>query len=248
MTSGGPGTESRRFFFVHVQKTAGTALWRRLKQSFDARALYPGPDDGRPPESVLVVEHLVGRWRARGSEIQVVTGHFPLCTVELLGAPFTTLTVLRDPVERTLSALRHYREKTPADADRTLDEIYGDPLRFELVHNHMVKMFSLSVEEMTAGALTPVEFTPERLARAKDGLASVDVIGLQSCFEEFCQELTDRFGWRLGKPLMANRTRPVDVSDAFRARIAADNAADIALYEFAVDVHRHRREQARAGR
>ena len=80
----------------------------------------------------------------RGDEIRVVTGHFPLCTTELLGAQFITLTILRDPVERTLSALRHHREKTPADSERSLEEIYEDPFRFELVHNHMVKMFSLS--------------------------------------------------------------------------------------------------------
>jgi len=30
-----------------------------------------------------------------------------------------------------------------------------------------------------------------------------------------------------------NRTTPVDVTDSFRARIAADNALDVELYEFA---------------
>jgi len=226
--------EPRRFFFVHVQKTAGTALWRRLKEQFTPAEVYPGPGDGEPPDTVLSVEHLRARWKARRAELRIVTGHFPLCTVELLDAPFVTLTLLRDPVERTLSQLRHHRETTPADAERPLEAIYEDPVRFELVHNHLVKMFSLTVDEMTDGALTRVTFTPERLARAKERLDVVDVIGLQTRFDDFCATLHERFGWDLGKPIFMNRTQPVAVSDAFRSRIAADNADDLELYEYAV--------------
>lgn len=222
----------QRFFFMHLQKTAGTALWRRLNQHFEPSALYPGPDDGRPPETVLSVEQLLRCWRLRRDDIEVVTGHFPLCTIELLGADFRTLTLLRDPVERTLSYLRHHREETAGES-RPLEEIYEDSVRFELVHDHMVKMLSLSVDEMTDGALTHVDFTRARLERAKNCLESVDVVGLQENFESFCSELTTRFGWKLGAPVMMNRTRPVEVSDAFRARIAEENALDVELYEHA---------------
>jgi hypothetical protein len=223
-----------RFFFLHLQKTGGTALWRRLKQQFDPASVYPGPDDGRPPEATISVDHLHERWKSRADEIRIVTGHFPLCTTELLGGTFTTLTLLRDPVERTLSYLRHHRETGGDDAAlRTLEEIYAEPIRFELLRNHMVKMLSLTIAEMTNGALTHVEFTPDRLDRAKAALQGVDVVGFQEDFDAFCAELTARFGWDLGPPVFMNRTTPVDVTDEFRARIAADNADDITLYEFA---------------
>jgi hypothetical protein len=162
----------QRWFFVHVQKTAGTALWRRLKTQFTPEQVYPGPGDGDPPRSTLSVDHLVERWRVRRADLVIVTGHFPLCTTELLDAPFTTITILRDPVERTLSNLRHYRQETPEAAEQSLEELYDDPVRFELVHNHMVKMFSLSTDEMTDGAMTPVTYTRDRLERAKSGPAS----------------------------------------------------------------------------
>jgi hypothetical protein len=226
-------SEPQRFFFVHLQKTAGTALWRRLRQQFPPESVYPGPGDGEPPETVLSVDHLVERWNARRDEILMVTGHFPLCVTEVLGAPFTTLTVLREPVERTLSYLRHHRESTPAQADWSLERIYDDPVRFELLHNHMVKMLSLRRAEMTNGALSPVEFTPERLALAKARLQTIDVVGFQEDFDGFCDELTQRYGWDLGPPVFMNRTTPAEAPDALRARIAADNADDIELYEFA---------------
>lgn len=225
-----------RFFFVHLQKTAGTTLRRRMAGYFGEDAIYPNGTDGTDIYQVIVsIEHLLRRMAVRGHQVRVVAGHFPLCVRELLGSGFRTLTLLRDPLERTLSYLRHHREQTPQDRGRSLEEIYDDPLRFHgLVHNHMTKMFSLTVEETTADMLTRVAFTPERLQRAKENLASVEVIGVQERFDEFCRELDARFGWSLGdQPEWANRSEPVDVSDAFRQRIIDDHASDIELYRFA---------------
>ena len=73
---------------------------------------------------MLSVDHLRERLAARGDQIKVITGHFPLCTTELIDGPFTTLTLLREPVERTLSYLRHDREKEAADRKRPLEQIY----------------------------------------------------------------------------------------------------------------------------
>lgn len=241
--SGGPD----RFFFVHVQKTAGTSLIKRLAHTFGRAGIYPNKTDGEIVACVISIEHLLERWRARNEEIRVVSGHFPLCTAELLGGEFTTLTLLREPVERTLSYLRHHRVLTPEDRHTPLEDIYDDSFRFHgLVHNHMVKMFSLTQAEMTGGMLTQVEFTPERLERAKERLAGIDAVGLQEDFDQFCVELTRRFGWRLGEPLHANRTQQFDVSESFRARIAEDNAMDVELYAFAAQLCERRRAASAA--
>jgi hypothetical protein len=227
-------TEPARFFFAHVQKAAGTSLVFRLRRQFGRAAIYPPEADSGDVAAVISIDHLLARWRADGDSTRVVTGHFPLCTTALLGGEFTTLTVLREPVERTLSYLRHHRALTPDDRGRPLEDIYDDPFRFHgLIHNHMVKMFSLEVDEMTGGVLTRVDFTPDRLDRAKERLATVDVVGLQDRFEEFCDELVSRFAWNLGPSRHVNRTDDVDVRESFRARIAEDNAMDIELYEFA---------------
>jgi Sulfotransferase family len=236
--------DESRFFFVHVQKTAGTALFKRLKRQFGEHGVYPDASDGDLAAVVpqLSTDVLLTRWREREREICVVTGHFPLCTTELLGGGFTTLTILREPVDRTLSYLRHHRMLTPEDRNKTLEAIYEDRFRYEtLVHNHMVKMFSLTPDEMTDGALTPVEFTPAHLERAKRQLATVDVVGLQDRFEEFCDHLEQRFGWDLGAPLHANRTEPGEVPNSFRDRIAQDNAMDVELYEHAQRLYVERR-------
>jgi hypothetical protein len=240
--------DAPKFFFIHVQKAAGTSLIFRLRREFGRPRIYPPLADKGNVAAVITVDHLLERWQTHRDTTRVVTGHFPFCTVELLDDDFTTMTVLREPVERTLSYLRHHRKMTPDEADRSLEDIYEDPVRFEgLVHNHMVKMFSLRREEMTDGVLTPVDFTPEHLERAKENLARVDVVGDQATFEDFVAELIERFGWRLGDLTHVNRTAPVDVSDSFRARIAEDNALDVDLYAYARDLIRDRRAQNTMG-
>jgi hypothetical protein len=137
-------------------------------------------------------------------------------------------------VARTLSYLRRFRATTPEASDKSLEEIYEDPVRFRrLVHNHMVKLFALQPSEMTFGMMTEIEFTTDHLARAKEQLSTVDVVGLQEHFPEFCSELHQRFGWRFGDVFYANRTKPEKASAELRARIATDNALDVELYAFA---------------
>jgi hypothetical protein len=224
-----------RFFFVHLQKTAGTALFQRLRHHFGSEAVYPNPDDQTDIRSTTDVDFLLDRYRQHGDAIRVVTGHFPLCTVELLDAPFTTFTVLRDPVERTLSSLRRRQKAEERFSGGTLEQIYDDPSMQDIIRNHMVKMLSLTTGVMTSVPLIAhVDIDDEHLEIAKRNLIhGIDVFGLQTHFENFCADLESRFGWDLGPPRFANRTDAVLVPDDLRVRIAADNRFDMELYEFA---------------
>lgn len=229
----------QRFFHVHLLKTAGMELYFRLRKQFGEHEIYPNITDGRFDREApqVSLNHLRRRWADRKDEIRVIVGHYPYCSIEMLDAPFTTLTVLREPVERTLSYLRHHRENSPPDRDRSLEDIYDDPVRFKrMIENHMVKMLGLDRDEMTIDMFTETEFRPDHLERAKQNLALIDVVGVQEHFSDFCEELERRFGWNLGEPLHANRSEPEHVAQEFRARIAADNALDIELYEYAREI------------
>ena len=151
--------EPERFFFVHMQKTGGTSLYTRTKRHFGEAASIRTKATATwstwPRRSWCV---LLERWQKRRDQIRMVAGHFPLCTRELLDADFRTFTVLREPVERTLSYLRHHRELNRADWNLTLEEMYEDPAHVghfrHFTGNHMVKMLSLRTEEMTEGMMT----------------------------------------------------------------------------------------------
>jgi len=207
--------------------------------------VYPNASDGRDKRiSVISVQHLLQRWQERAQEIRLVAGHFPLSTIELLDADFVTLSILRPPVERTVSYLRHQKRINRDDRELSLETIYDDPFRFNgLIRNHMVRMFSIGAEEMMAGdgVLTDVGDSLVRLERAKEAVAGLDAFGLQPRFEEFWDEFAARHGLVVGEPVHSNASEPEDASPALIARIEEDNALDIALYEFAERVYLDRR-------
>jgi hypothetical protein len=236
--------EPQRFFIVHMQKSAGTTLRDRFRSHFDESAIYPNRTDGTDKRiSVISLRHLCDRWTVRRDEIRLIAGHFPLATTEVLAVPFVTLTVLRPPVERTLSYLRHQKTLNRADAHKSLEEIYEDPFRYNaLVRNHMTRMLSLSRDELEAGdgVLGEVDDTPERLQRAKQALAGLDLFGLQPRFEELCTELARRYAVDLGSPMRSNATEPMPASRTLNERIARDNALDMELYDFATDLYAER--------
>lgn len=240
--------EPQRYFFVHLQKTGGTALYQRLRDQFGVDAVYPTPDDQGSPRAVIDTDFLAQRFSAHRDRLRVITGHFPLCTADLLGVPFSTFTVLRDPVDRTLSFLRHQRMIEDRFAASELEEIYAERGLHDLVDNHMVKMLSLTTDEMTAGTMTPMTFDRSRLDTAKHNLAErIDVFGLQEHFDEFCGEIAARFAWNLGRPRFANRTPALDASADLRARIADDNRYDVELYRFAADLWEERSRRRHHG-
>jgi hypothetical protein len=240
-----------RYFFVHIMKTAGNALRQRLINHFGEVAVYPAWNlDGSevPVRPYLVVEHLLDRLEARGDQIRVVTGHFPLRTADLIPGRVTTLMLLREPVERTLSYLRQRQDDSvnrflAGESERALrhggwplEKIYDDLRGLGQVDNHMTRMLSLAPQEMLESMLTPIALTRSHLEHAKEALTRIDAIGLQENFEEFCTTLSARFDWRLGEPETINTTTMIEVPNRLRARIAEDNALDIELYELAQEL------------
>ena len=228
-----------RYFFVHCMKTAGTSLFFQLRnQIFDKEQVYPTEHELGVPEATFDVGFLQEKVQKSYDNIQLISGHFPFCTMEILGGGFKSFTVVREPLARTLSYLRHHRKLTPSDQDKTLEEIYSDPFRFEAqIQNHMVKMFSLTPEIGKNSMLVKVDFTPDHLERAKTNLQSVDVIGCQENYAEFCQNLSQTFGWQFKRMIRGNVSEDTEgVSEAFKNRILKDNALDVEFYNFALEL------------
>jgi len=224
-----------RYFFLHLQKTGGSALKMRLRHYFGERAVYPCPDDGELPDVIIRPAHLLERVKARGDEIRVIAGHFPLATLEHLPGKYRTFTLLREPVERTLSFLRH-QVRTGNTSTADLVELYEDPLRYRMIRNHMTKMLALDAERTLRGGaiLADVEMTEELLDVARQRLANVDVVGVQERHDEFVAALEREFAWDLGPHLTVNQTTAKPIDATFRDRIAEDNALDVALYDYAL--------------
>jgi hypothetical protein len=235
------GSDETRYFFLHLQKTAGTSLGRRLRVQFPPVEVYPWVTaTGLRP--VLDLDNLRTQFERRRSDLRLIMGHFPICLGEVLDTPLTTFTVLREPVERVLSALRRRSERGEQAAGQNLEDIYADPAVRTVIDNHMVKMLSLEANELTSLPIgMPFHCDDERLAAAKHNLEiKVDLFGLQEEFEDFCVALAGRYGWSLGEPQVVNRSQPATVSPDLRRRVEDNNRYDVELYRFASNLWRAR--------
>ncbi len=256
-------TEIPRFFFIHVMKTGGTSLVFQLLQHFDEDEVYPSTIDRGSPADVTPytsIPKMLALSPERRARIRVYTGHMPYVASELLGIDVIRLTLIRDPVDRTVSMLKHVKRRFERYATLPIEAIYDDePVFRHYLDNYQTKEFALAAEEraraVTAGvdvmirehrAVTPrrlpgdsrsVPIDPSRFERAKANLARVDVVGLSERYPDFLDELHARFGWwpdGVRRPARANVSSEAwEVSSSLRRRIADDLTVDMEFYEYA---------------
>jgi hypothetical protein len=217
------------FFFVHVMKTAGSTFRQHVRFNFTAAERYP--DDEEDDDLVMAklsVPQLLALPPERHARIRVYTGHFPYCAAEQLGREVTTLTILRDPVARTISHLK--QEVAPHGS---LEAAYEDPEVQLRIANHQVRMFAFTAEDEIENFATALDIDERRFAIACDHLASVDLVGFQERFGDFLDAVVSRYGWARA-PVRSVRVGPdVQVSAALRRRIEADSEPDVAFHAYA---------------
>jgi hypothetical protein len=282
-----PNGQDRPFFFVHVMKTGGTTFRAQAARNFAADEMFPDPHEDVSGMEKIVrsveVRQFVDMDPERRDRVAFFSGHVPFAAAELTSPGSIKLAVLRDPVERTLSYLRHCRRDHPEHHGKALEEIYEDPWFFpRFIENHQTKIFSMTVPEMLQGQTDEVfdrqapaglpdeiaddpEFRrqlaailrregptaqtllrladraptevvtvdDERLRGAMDNLEQVDVLGLTDELDVMLTSMADRYAWDVDDVVVLNATSGTGVAPSFRARIAADNAADIELYDHA---------------
>ena len=160
---------------------------------------------------------------------RLVQGHYPLFVGELLGVD-GTITILRDPVERLISHLRHVVRRDQQDRWTSIEEFYEDEMRRKLVRNYQVRQFSRSVDD------DPLDLDERHLARARERLSLVDVLGFTDRYDDFVAECNRRFGWQMevgDRQQVAPTTDEVD--PAFRRQLEEDNQLDVAFYRYALE-------------
>jgi hypothetical protein len=235
-------------FFVHIMKTGGTSLrWMLLDGVLEPEELFPHKSDGVELEVGDLVMHHINpflipdRIAAQARGAKVIAAHYPYLARRLFPQPLVAFCLLRDPVDRVVSHLRHIqRDDFP---ERSYEELYEDPELFDpFFYNLQARAFVF--EDQTANSLMvrTFDWDESHLERAKENLEQVELIGLSSDYPAFIRNLESIFGWSFGKLLHSHRTprRQPDVPRRLRARIRDDLSYDRRFYEHAVELYRER--------
>jgi hypothetical protein len=237
----------QRFFFVHLMKTGGTTLWAHACNTFDPKTIYPILPDERDENGLhayLSIPRLMTISPGRRARIRFYSGHFPFIAVDLVGQDAVTITIVRDPVDRTISHLRQRRRLHAENRGQSLEEVYEDPAVYgPFIANHQTKMLSMTRDDPLVSLMDIIDVDDRRLEMAKAALDRVDVLGITPRHHDVLDELRARYGWRIEDSVRDfGVSRPVEIPASFRRRIAVDNAADVELYAHACAlVHRRRR-------
>ena len=168
-------------------------------------------------------------------ETKVFMGHFPSIAADIVNANIR-LTILREPIERIVSAMLHFKRTDQRLHDMDLEEIYNDAFTSAFyLRNHQVKMFAMTVDDPLESLMDVIDIDASRLAVAKDSLASFNFVGFTHDYESFVDVTTSQLGWT------SRPTARLEVSDtsksispSLRAQIERDNKADIDFFNHAL--------------
>jgi hypothetical protein len=215
--------------FLHLPKTAGTTLNRLIEWEYKLTEMYSVD----PVLFEWSAAHLRNLPESRLRRTRIFKGHMLFGLHEVLPQPSTYITVLRDPIERVLSAfffMRTYK----------LHPLYWKFRQEKWTLEEFVQRSTRDNVQckIIAGADYHSPCTQEVLEKAVNHLDNYfSVVGLSERFEESLALMKLRFGWQLNSYSSFNvtRSRPKqgDLSGPTLELIRERNRFDVALYEHA---------------
>ncbi|MEP7293782.1 MAG: sulfotransferase family 2 domain-containing protein [Chloroflexota bacterium] len=232
-----------RLFFCHIPKTGGVTLRSLLSEHFHQREIFPYDQWEDVPANISPSQLLSYR---------LYQGHFFWSsTLSLLGKPLPTITMLRNPLDRALSAYDHIRRSPEHPRhnlingkNATLEDFLEKGL-FGGYANTQVLFLSGSSSTTPTVVNAQLEYknllvrNPQYLSleHAKEVLEQMEFFGITERFDDSIQLLFHRFGW--APPLVYERLNvgherksAESYPPALIDRLVECNRLDIELYEY----------------
>src|SRR5438876_5896706 len=215
--------------FLHVPKTAGTTLNRLIEWEYPLFEIYSVD----PVFFRWSVSHLWQLPARRLEKTRIFKGHMLFGLHKILPQPATYITVLREPVDRVISAFYFMRSYV-------LHPFYWKLRRENWTLEDFVRRSPREnvQSKIVAGADYYSPCTDEIVEQAKENLfRHFSVVGLSERFEESLALMKLRFGWKLQRYASFNvtraRPRKHDLSKATLDLMLEQNSFDIGLYDCA---------------
>ncbi|WP_191083657.1 sulfotransferase family 2 domain-containing protein [Roseococcus microcysteis] len=221
------------YYFVHIPKTAGTAMWKLLGDMFHPFVHFYHLLLAEAGGEAQLAERLAKEPQLLQGKL-LVCGHFPVTHPLVRHAPRrkVLLSVLREPVERAVSFYDHVRSR----ADHPLHERIRDvsfsralaefPEFADQVNNYQLRQLFGTVEERgIRRMLTENNYVIGRFDELPRFIEAVEnVTGLKRCSELITTNVK-----RMPNGMESGADQPdfAAVAEELRRR----NAAEIAFYE-----------------
>jgi hypothetical protein len=211
-------------FFSHIPKAAGSTLLQILRTQYHRGELVELYDVyGAARDAKLA---------ALAPEVRMIAGHHNFSLRTRLPRPCHCLTLLRDPIELTIS-LYYYIRSSPTHVQ------HGPVASGELTLAGLARLERNRQTTWIAGERKATTLPDDEvLARARAQLLADDVtFGLAEAFDESVVLFSHALGWQVrpytSRNLTLDRPRRGQLSADNLAAIEESAATDLALYRFA---------------
>lgn len=229
-------------YFLHIPKTAGTALTHFIDQFYKPEEIFP----------YQIWNDTLKNWPIDVSNYKLIRGHFGYCAHYIFGAQnINYFTVIRNPVERTISQYHHMTQ------DRIYNNwVYNFPyshigkLLFKqpwVVSNIQVKHLAYNENIFDMKPNLPYIFLENYeekdmeglFKKACDNLDKFFFVGIFEKMEQSVDRLCQAMNWPRAKLFRKNvlRNRPAvnNFTRSIIKRIEQVNEWDFKLYDYAVN-------------
>lgn len=181
-------------YFLHIEKTAGTSVHKFLLDRLAKTDLCPA----------RLIDDLEGRSADSLRPYRVFSGHFTGGLADFLGLRLKTVTLLRDPVQRSISQYAHIRRDPLAEHHElaqglSLKEFCLHPATRPLIQDYQARCLAgeaqdVPFRQVVRAKMPGSDFEREQLlARARARLADCAAVGvtehLTATLEVFCAAL-----------------------------------------------------------
>ncbi len=234
-----PDKAEKAVIFLHIPKTAGTALQVMIRQQFRQSGIYE-LDNKDARRSMDIFKGMADRDKKK---FRAVVGHMWFGLHESMPKPCTYITLLREPIDRVVSHYyyvrrmsAHYLHQEVISRNLSLKDYLEQKLSTEL-NNGQTRLLSGEMDENRY----PFGTCPrELLDRAKNNLKEhFSVVGIQERYTDTLRLLEKVFGWKISyfhKNVTSNRPALEDIPRRTIEVIRKYNQLDIELYVYAREI------------
>lgn len=223
-----------KVFFLHIPKTAGTTFREILQKHFRGCNVQPSRFVKLKKRGYPHFLYPVELAEREIEDCRYLSGHYPFIYRHLLGANCQVLTFLRDPVERAISNLNHFKLNNNLFKELSFEEIYE---YVKASMNNMQVRFLAGRSYDNDISLIQSECISERtLDDAIKNLHVCFLVGISEEFDRSVQLLEKKWQTKLtGKSIPKKNVarKKIILQDGFLQRIKSDNFYDIQLYNIA---------------
>ncbi len=236
------GKERQRICFIHIPKCAGTSLVVAFKDNYPSHQIRTIG----AAHSQKIAEHInisiyelrttIAAYLLHNKKIRFISGHIPWCCWMAEMKDWYFISLLRDPVQRWISAYFYSRHKTSnhCKISLNLDDFLDTTRAVEM--GHVYTSYFLGKPLRSYPSL-------KELGTAAENLKKFNLIGFMDDFPEFLQQLASltKISFSLQK-LNVNPLKETDplkqINDDQLAKIKRLCQPDYFIYQAANDLWR----------